>query len=248
MSYPYSTSCGEIGKILHVILNWVLPYKQDGVFVEVGANDGITGSFTYNLAKIGWTGLNFEPVPRLYAKCVDNHRAHPNVKTLPIAIGESSGTASIVDADTLSTMDADMRDAYHTIPQFSTNFVGAKTHTVKVEKLDTMLEENAINNIDILVIDVEGYEEYVLRGFSIERYNPSVIIIEIADQHPDFINNAVIMQKYNRLRSYFNIHNYSLLVNDIVDNVYITNELYERLHPDIIQYIQKMVNFPQKSL
>ena len=63
MSYPKSTSCGNIGLILHIVLDNVLPYKTDGTFVEVGANDGMTGSFTYNLAKIGWHGLYFEPVP-----------------------------------------------------------------------------------------------------------------------------------------------------------------------------------------
>ena len=30
MSYPHSTSCGEIGKILHIILNNILEYKTDG--------------------------------------------------------------------------------------------------------------------------------------------------------------------------------------------------------------------------
>ena len=43
MGFPPSTSCGEIGKILHIILDNVLPYKTDGLFIEVGANDGKTG-------------------------------------------------------------------------------------------------------------------------------------------------------------------------------------------------------------
>ena len=59
--YPTSTSCGEIGLILHGIMDNVIEYTKEGTFIEVGANDGKTGSFTYNLAAIGWTGINIEP-------------------------------------------------------------------------------------------------------------------------------------------------------------------------------------------
>ena len=34
------------------------------------------------------------------------------------------------------------------------------------------------------------------------------------------------MDKLKRLRNYFNENNYTLLVNDIVDNVYIHNSIY----------------------
>ena len=71
--YKPTTSCGEIGLILHEIYQIVLGYKANGVFVEVGANDGKTGSFTYNLANTGWKGLYIEPVPRIYQECKKNH-------------------------------------------------------------------------------------------------------------------------------------------------------------------------------
>ena len=109
MSYPCSTSCGEIGKILHIILNNVLPFKNNGFFIEIGANDGKTGSFTYNLAEIGWYGINFEPVPRIYNLCCKNHKHHKNVKNLNLALGASKGEVNILDAGTLSTIDKDIK-------------------------------------------------------------------------------------------------------------------------------------------
>ena len=245
MSYPISTSCGNIGLILHIILNNILPYKTDGTFVEVGANDGMTGSFTYNLAKMGWRGLYFEPVPRIYNKCYLNHINHKNVKTFQIGIGETSKEETIVDADTLSTIDADAIESYSNIKQFAMKFKNNNTYKIKIEKLDTILEDNAVTDIDILVIDVEGYEENVLKGFSINKYNPTMIIIEICDQHPDFINNNKMMDKYKRLRQYFIENNYTLLVNDIVDNVYIRNDIYSILNPLFVNNIKKVINFPQ---
>lgn len=246
MSYPPSTSCGEIGLILHHILNNILPFKTDGTFVEVGANDGKTGSFTYNLASIGWNGLNFEPVPRLYEKCCMNHINHPNVKSFQIGIGESSCETTIIDADTLSTIDVDTINAYSQTPQFASYFTNNNQyHTIKIEKLDTMLEQNNITNIDLLVLDVEGYEEHVLKGFSIDKYPPKIFIIEIADQHKDFIHNSKMMNRYSSLRKYFKDNNYVLLVNDIVDNVYVHMDTYNKLNPLWIEHIKKSVRYPQ---
>ena len=190
MSFPRSTSCGEIGLILHIILNNIFPHKKDGLFIEIGANDGKTGSFTYNLSEIGWHGFNFEPIPRLYQLCCDNHKHHTNVKNYNIALGECEGEVNIIDADTLSTIDTDVINIYSNTPQVKNHFNNTNSrHNVKMNTLNNILQENDIANIDMLVLDVEGYEENVLKGFSIEKYNPSIFIIEIADQHPDFSNN-----------------------------------------------------------
>ena len=246
MSYPVSTSCGEVGKILHLILDNVLPFKTDGTFVEVGANDGKTGSFTYNLGRIGWNGINFEPVPRLYNLCCKNHINHTNVKNFQIGIGATQSEATIIDAGTLSTIDTDTIECYSNTPQFASSFKNNNNfHKIKIEKLNTMLDNNQITNIDMLVLDVEGYEINVLNGFSVETYNPTIFIIEIADQHPDFINNQIMMDKGKVLRKYFNDNNYSLLVNDIVDNVYIHNSIYKNVDEQFIEKIRKMVRFPQ---
>lgn len=246
MSYPYSTSCGEVGKILHIILNNVFTFKNNGVFIEIGANDGKTGSFTYNLAEIGWYGINFEPVPRIYDLCCKNHKHHKNVKNFNIAIGASRSEVNILDAGTLSTIDKDTIQVYSNIPQFAGHINNnTKYHTIKLETLNYILEENNVSNIDLLVLDVEGYEENVLKGFSIEKYSPSIFIIEIGDQHPDFVNNKIMMNKYTILREYFKKNNYTLLVNDIVDNVYIHNSIYNELNTDFIREIKKLVKFPQ---
>ena len=67
--YKPTTSCGQVGLVLHNIYQKILGYKTNGTFVEIGANDGKTGSFTYNLAVLGWKGLYCEPVPEIYSLC-----------------------------------------------------------------------------------------------------------------------------------------------------------------------------------
>jgi FkbM family methyltransferase len=56
---------------------------------------------------------------------------------------------------------------------------------VKTRRLDTILKENYPNlqEIDVLSIDIEGWELDALDGLSIERYRPKVICIEEIDDH-----------------------------------------------------------------
>jgi hypothetical protein len=49
---------------------------------------------------------------------------------------------------------------------------------VPVRSLDSILAESGIDRMDFLSIDVEGQELAVLRGLSLERYRPRLILIE----------------------------------------------------------------------
>lgn len=70
--------------------------------------------------------------------------------------------------------------------------VRGKTSTsqikVDVRKLDTILSchEPSIRWIDVLAVDVEGWELNVMDGFSIERYQPSVVILENLFEDPNY--------------------------------------------------------------
>jgi FkbM family methyltransferase len=235
--YEPSTSCGEVGLILHNIFNEVFGYKENGIFIEVGANDGKTGSFTFNLGKLGWKGINCEPIPRLHALCCENTKTFKNVINLQTAIGEKETQMDIIDAGTLSTMDVKTLKLYLKTEWSKSHFKNPVKHKVNVERLDnvikTHLTEEECKQIDLFVLDVEGFEEYVLKGFNIEKYAPKIIIIEISDQHQSFINNKDIMIKFKNLREYFKQQNYKLLVNDVVDNVYVRNDC------ENIEYLQK---------
>ena len=243
--YEPSTSCGEVGLILHDIFNDVLGYKNDGIFIEVGANDGKTGSFTYNLGKIGWKGINCEPVPRLHALCSENTKHFDNVINLQTAVGERETEMDIIDAGTLSTMDVKTLKLYLKTEWCKPHFKKPVKHRVKVQTLDNIIAANLseTENIDVFVLDVEGFEESVLNGFSIKKYTPKIIIIEIADQHESFIHNEEIMSRFKKLRKYFEINNYSLLVNDIVDNVYLHNDCENFQH--LQEKFQSKVKYSQ---
>ena len=49
---------------------------------------------------------------------------------------------------------------------------------VATRPLDAILEEAGATSIDFITIDVEGHELTALRGFSLDRWRPTILIIE----------------------------------------------------------------------
>lgn len=48
--------------------------KKEGVFVDIGAHNGVTYSNSYFFEKLGWKGLCVEPIPECYQQLVKNRK------------------------------------------------------------------------------------------------------------------------------------------------------------------------------
>ena len=125
------------------------------------------------------------------------------------------------------------------------NFRNSYSTNVNVDKLDNILNKYSFKpDFDVFVLDVEGYEEKVLNGFSLNEYKPKIVIIEIPDQFEDYIDNKNLMGKFKKIRSSFT-NNYTLLVNDVVDNVYIRNDLITKENKNNLKDCVKNIKYPQ---
>ncbi len=144
--------------------------KRGGVFLDVGAYDGATGSNTlFFEAMRGWTGLMVEPSPTYAAAA----RACRNAPLAEVAIapkdGEAeflhitagytqmSGLASSYDAKLRQQVEADSRHAGETI-------------AVKTRTLASLIEEHALGPIDFVSLDIEGGEVAALSAFDFAKY------------------------------------------------------------------------------
>ena len=102
-------------------------------------------------------------------------------------------------------------------------------------KLDTIINNNLefLNNgnIDLLSIDVDGSEEYVLSGFDIMKYKPRVVILEIS-----VVENIVLeyMEKTNYIKIYDNRLNV-IYCRDIQDAILFENKL-KKINHTIFSY------------
>ena len=86
---PYYSQYGQDKIINERIFN----SKRNGFFVDIGANDGITGSNTYFFEKeLNWTGVCIEPQPDIFHKLTDNRETECH----NCAISPKSGSAKFL--------------------------------------------------------------------------------------------------------------------------------------------------------
>jgi FkbM family methyltransferase len=201
----------------------------DGLFVEVGAYDGENFSNTSCLADAGWAGLYVEPIAEFAEKCRARHATNSRISVITCAASDVSGKAVIFLGDTLTTLvDTQVAD-YEKIDWAKGLHTGLRRE-IQTERLDTILEVNQIPiNFDVLVVDVEGAEEKVIRGFNIDRWHPKVILIELEDEHPDFRDNARVVSAVKGIRRRIEAAGYSVYYKDYINSLYVRNDVLERV-------------------
>jgi len=159
---------------------------NDGLYVEVGAFDGVSHSNTLGLARRGWSGILVEPHPQAAAKLRTNYAQFPNVVIEQVAIGKSDGDIlQLSNAGTLSSTSKAITEHYKLLT-WASRALNTGSQEVESIRLDTLLEKHNPHRIDLLVVDVEGSEVDVFSGFDIKRWRPEMIIVELTENHPDF--------------------------------------------------------------
>jgi hypothetical protein len=75
-----------------------------------------------------------------------------------------------------------------------TEAASVETIIVQCRTLDSILNEKNVKNIDLLSIDVEGFEYSVLQGLNLNTYRPDLIFLEdhmhYIDSHKYLKNNG----------------------------------------------------------
>ena len=140
-----------------------------GYACEVGANSGTNRSNTMAFEEKGWMVLCVEANPLL----------------------EASGRASRKLWRQVACSDADAEDVefcsvggfpHESCSSLDGTRYGSSDitsrHRVSTRRLDRILEEAGFPRLDYLAIDVEGWEQEVLAGFTIERWKPTIIVLE----------------------------------------------------------------------
>jgi FkbM family methyltransferase len=158
-----------------------------GTFVEVGAYQPIELSQTYGLEQAGWSGILIEPVPE-HAAALRQQRRAP---VFEVACGAPERHGALMPIRVLGGLST-MRsyDLTHEL-------AAQQPRNVPVVTLDSVLANAGIKKIDFLSIDVEGMELDVLRGFSIERFRPRLVLIE--DHCEELVKHRYMQSKGYRL-------------------------------------------------
>jgi FkbM family methyltransferase len=211
-----SSSC-QIPILSHYYKSYL---PQNGLFVEVGAYDGESYSNTSGLADAGWRGIYVEPVPEYAQKCLLRHQGN-NVSVFNYAISDTVGELDLHIGEALSSASNETIDAYANM-DWASGQKFESTVTVKSLTLDVFLSSIQVQpNFDLLVVDVEGFEESVFKGFSISTWRPKMMIVELIDYHPSFIANKKLQQSSKKVREFILGNDYKQVYSDFINTIFI---------------------------
>ncbi len=168
----------------------LFPNKRGGMFVDVGAYDGIGGSNTLFFEKfLGWKGVCIEADAAQFAK-LTGYRSSDCVQA---CIADKDGAARFLSVADGLTMMGGLVDHYE--PQdlkMVSDRSQAKVVTMATRRLDSVLAERNIGSIDYLSIDTEGSELAILKSFDFARYEVKALSVENnrnAPQIPEYMQS-----------------------------------------------------------
>lgn len=155
--------------------NFFPDFSYKGLMVEVGAGPTTFYSMSKHFRENGWRCIGVDPNP----KFVKAHQLEGNeIYQYACADYEGKSIFTVIDtgwwaSDVEGVSYSSLDIKYNMDPSYKQTQI-----EVEVIKLDSLLSQLKIDSIDFLSVDVEGWELEVMKGFSIDRYKPKVVILE----------------------------------------------------------------------
>jgi FkbM family methyltransferase len=179
-------------------LRRLLAGRQRVFFVQVGSNDGLQGDPIFALAtsRQEWRGILVEPVPFLFERLRANYRDDPRFVYANVAIGETPGRVPFYYVGERAREElVDLPYWHDQVGSFDRSFItrcleGRLTpyiveELVECVRLESLLEQHGIEQLDLVHIDAEGYDYVVLAQLDLKRYRPLVIVYEHQNLRPE---------------------------------------------------------------
>lgn len=149
--------------------------RNGGFYVDVGAHHPLYLSNTAMLHQLGWTGVNIDANPESIELF---ERFRPGDRNVLAAVSDQPGEVDFVvfEASALSSADLQMVDQIlsqgrsQVVSQFS----------LATRRLDDVLGATvpAGRRIDLMNVDVEGFDLRVLRSNDWQRFAPVFLLVE----------------------------------------------------------------------
>jgi FkbM family methyltransferase len=160
--------------ILYFMRDYIRARKApDAVFLDVGACEGQHSLFMSRLVKEVHA---FEPFPPAASRCREliNLNEFTNIQLHEVGLGEHEASVPFRAPD-----EANMGGGRF-LTQAEPGSAGS-TGALRIVVGDKWLEQSGVSRVELVKIDVEGYEEHVLAGLAttLRRDHP-VVVLEVA--------------------------------------------------------------------
>ena len=184
---------------------------DNGYFIELGANDGISQSNTLYFEKFrNWRGILIEPVKFKFDQCLksrDKNNLFYNYACVSSEFKHDHVELIYSNLRTVTSDKQNLIEAKNHIKSEDLNiYQSHKKLKVEAKTLNYILKKSkAPKIIDFLSLDTEGYEIEVLKGVDFEEYFFKYILVE--SKNFELINNYLIKKNYELLDK-LSIHDY----------------------------------------
>lgn len=225
-----------LSEIIFDVSNRAFP--NGGFFVEAGAHDGVSHSNTLALESLGWSGLLVEASPTAFQQLLVSR---PNQLLENVALVKDASTESVsgtfADGSLMGSAHPILHKRDASIP--TTMLEKIETYLrvkmklqprtrlieVKATTLDELFLKHQLQQIDLLVLDVEGLELDVLRGFGFLP-KPKLVVVETRASDAQEISNLMLEAGYVLAANFsnFSLENNPLYSGDHQDYAWVSKE------------------------
>lgn len=178
---------------------------KNGIFVDVGAHDGISINNTLYFEKFNnWSGVNIEPIKKVFDRLVINRPTSININC---AVCNKDGETDFFCNSGLTEMLSGITNNYDSRHlerlQRENAQTGSTTEIIKIntKRLETICDENKITHIHYLSIDVEGGEFEVIKSINFNK-----VFIDVIEFENNYDDTSVPIIKYLEERDFVIIH------------------------------------------
>jgi len=180
--------------------------KKNIRFVQIGANDGVKNDPIHAyIRQQGWQGVLVEPIPAIFEELKQNYEGVPNLIFEMVGIADTDGSLDFYhlapefdDPNWLQQIGTFDRKAIEfnlaVRPDLLPHITSTEIPTVS---LKTLFSRNHIDQLDILLLDVEGLEWVILKQLQGLTIRPQYLFFEWGCMAQNDLNDLLQLLQTN---------------------------------------------------
>ncbi len=184
------------GEFFDLLINKICKKEPKLKFIQIGENDGISCDPIHEFVKkYNWNGVLIEPEPKVNKLLRKNYIDRDNLIFENMAIADFKGEISLSFSNDPSL---DSNKLFSTVTPHKgilsrSNYINSiETIQVPCDTLENICKKHELLDFDLLLIDVEGYENNLICSIDFNIVKPKIIHFEHAhityNEHQNIID------------------------------------------------------------